>query len=123
MTGITGDQLLTFLVVAVALVGVYNAVMAAINNHEDREKKKAGPLEDVKRMLGNDKARLDNHESAIKDLRTDVNALGSRTDQQDDEMRLLLKSQLALLRHGIDGNNTQGLKDSQKDIQDYLVDK
>ena len=123
MSEVSTDQLMTFVVVAIALIGVYNVIITAINNYEGRKKKQAEPLEDVKRMLGNDKARLDNHESAIKDLRTDVTALGTRTDQQDDEMRLLLKSQLALLRHGIDGNSVQGLKDSQQDIQNYLVDK
>ena len=49
--------------------------------------------------------------------------LKTRLTGHDSDMRILLKSQLALLRHGIDGNNIEDLKRSQDEIQNHLVDK
>lgn len=36
---------------------------------------------------------------------------------------LILKTEFALLQHGIDGNNIEPMKKAQEDIQNYLIDK
>lgn len=57
--------------------------------------------ENHQRFLANDKERLDNVEKVNK---------------------LLLRANMALLRHGIDNNNIDGMKQANKDIMDYLTD-
>lgn len=41
--------------------------------------------------------------------------------EQDAELKLILRSQLAMLHHMIDGNGIQRLKDTQRDIEEFLV--
>lgn len=50
-----------------------------------------------------------------------INDLEDITTKQEKEMTLLLRSQVAMLHHMVDGNNTQALKDSQKAIEEYLL--
>jgi hypothetical protein len=57
-------------------------------------------------------------------LRTDaerINDLEDISTKHEKEMTLLLRSQVAMLHHMADGNNTQALKDSQKAIEEYLL--
>lgn len=100
----------------VLLAGVYTSIMSAIKTARDESDRRNKPMDDIRQMLANDKARLDSHERSIQQL-TD------RTEEQDKTLRLILKGQLALIRHGIDGNNIQGLKDEQSAIQDHLINK
>ena len=37
--------------------------------------------------------------------------------------RITQKAILALLKHSIDGNNTNGLKESEKELSEYLLNK
>lgn len=39
------------------------------------------------------------------------------------ENRLMMRMQLALVRHAIDGNNVEGLRDMREEVQNYLVNK
>ena len=57
-------------------------------------------------LFANDKARLDNLEHMMVDLRRCL--------------ILLLESEVAVLEHLEDGNHTQALKDKKKNIADYL---
>ena len=43
------------------------------------------------------------------------------TKKQQEEMVLILRSQVAMLHHMVDGNNTEALKKSQRDIEEYLL--
>ena len=51
-------------------------------------------------MFGRDKARLDSNEEGIK---------------------VILKGLLAMMRHEIDGNNTEALKKASEDLQEYML--
>lgn len=44
-----------------------------------------------------------------------------RLTRLEDEGRLTLRAVLALLKHGINGNDTQAMKDSMTDIEYFLV--
>ncbi len=44
-----------------------------------------------------------------------------RLRRLEDEQRLTLRAVLALLKHGINGNDTQSMKDSMKAIETFLV--
>lgn len=109
MGSVSVEQLVAFVAVGGVLLALYNTIMTAVKNHRAEHELKTAPIEAIN-------TKLTDHETRIVNLE-------GKTDGHDDEMKLLLKSQLALIRHGVDGNNISGLKESQKDIQDYLVNK
>ena len=47
--------------------------------------------------------------------------LEETTEKQDGELKLILRSQMAMIHHMIDGNNTNKLKEMQQDIEDFLI--
>lgn len=112
------DELgVTMSVIAVALafvVLVWNAVKAI---HDWRTLAKRPTAEKIR-----------NHEERISTLEgccTDVQGkLESDWQFQQDETemnRLMLKSIKQLLSHSLDGNNTQGLKEMEAEIDGYLI--
>ena len=57
-------------------------------------------------------------------LRSDserINDLEDLTTKQEKEMTLLLRAQVAMLHHMVDGNNTESLKENQRAIEEYLL--
>lgn len=43
------------------------------------------------------------------------------TERQDEELKLILRSQMAMIHHMVDGNGVDKLKETQRDIEDYLI--
>lgn len=66
-----------------------------------------------------------NDEQTIRDqLQSDderLTVLENTTKKQDQELKLILKSQMAMIHHMVDGNNTVKLKEAQDDIEEYLI--
>lgn len=64
-------------------------------------------------------------EQTIQDrLQTDnarLTALEGTTKKQDEELKLILRSQMAMIHHMIDGNNSVKLREAQDDIEEYLI--
>lgn len=47
--------------------------------------------------------------------------LEDTTKRQDEELKLILRSQMDIIHHMVDGNGTERLKDTQRDIETYLI--
>ncbi len=47
--------------------------------------------------------------------------LEQSTERQETELKLLLRSQIVMLHHSIDGNSVNNLKAMLKQIEEYLV--
>lgn len=66
-----------------------------------------------------------NDEKTIHDkLKEDherLSALEKTTQKQDEELKLILRSQIAIIHHMIDGNNSEKLREAQGDIENYLI--
>lgn len=67
---------------------------------------------------------------AIEELRQSEKKLSLLLDRDDKRLRVLedgvsvlVKGQLAILGHAIDGNNEQECRDARKDINTYLITK
>lgn len=61
---------------------------------------------------------------AIIDSHSDkLESDNKRLDQLEKATNLLLKSQMALLDHALDGNNTERMTDAKDEIQQYLIDR
>ena len=57
-------------------------------------------------------------------LRSDharLNTLEQATTRQEQELKLLLRSQIVLMHHIVDGNGVENLKAMQRQIEEYLV--
>ena len=60
-------------------------------------------------------------EKEARSAKDRLSALESTTRRQDDELTLILRSQMAMIHHMVDGNNTAALRQAQKDIEDFLI--
>lgn len=86
-------------------------------NISEKVLKKLEPrFNEIDRKLANDKTLIDSHTLAISEHRENIKAIETGN-------RVLCRGILALLSHEINGNSTDKLRDSQKEITDYLIDK
>lgn len=70
------------------------------------------------------KPKVSNEKTITEKLRSDherLSALETTTKKQDEELKLILRSQMAMIHHMVDGNNTTKLKEAQDDIEEYLI--
>lgn len=91
------------IVISAGVLTLFNLVDKIIN--ASRQAKE--PLEDIKRRI--DVLEQKDFEKRIEEL--------------EKGNRILQKSILALLKHSIDGNNTEGLKKAEEELSDYLTSK
>ena len=84
------------------IVKVVRAARAPNDKQDDRLSKIEGRLDKVEQMLANDDTRL-------RDIK-----------KGDHAMQRAL---LALLDHGIDGNNIKQMQDAKDELNDYLIEK
>ena len=68
--------------------------------------------------------RLLDEKSVRERLQTDherLTKLELSTERQETELKLLLRSQLVMLHHSIDGNSVDNLKSMLRQIEEYLI--
>ena len=47
--------------------------------------------------------------------------LEKASENQDQELKMILRSQMNIIHYMIDGNGVEKLKETQRDIEDYLI--
>ena len=70
------------------------------------------------------KPRVNDEQTIHDQLQSDderLTVLENTTKKQDQELKLLLRSQMAIIHHMVDGNNTVKLREAQNDIEEYLI--
>jgi hypothetical protein len=114
VANLTFSDLIKVAATVLILLGAYNIIMTALKNHREEKKLKSSPLTAITEKLAahdglfaKDKARLDNLESDVKD--------------HGEATRILLRQALAINAHLISGNDVNRLRESNTEIQDYLV--
>ncbi len=85
-----------------ALVNMVKSVKSPTTSLETRVDEIERKMSRYDEMFGRDKARLDSF---------------------DESNRIILKSLLAIIKHDLDGNNTEALKQAQDDLQNYMLNK
>lgn len=93
--------------VLLALCAAALLVLNLIKTWRELRKPKVAQGKSVEERLNSDNERLNDLEDVTK--------------KQQTELLLLLRSQVEILHHMVDGNNTVALKQSQKDIENYLM--
>ena len=107
INGATPDMLWYFCIVLISIMTVALLVCNLLAKIKELRKPKDENRKTVDDKLANDEAR-------IKALERD-----SRRTQ--DEMKLLMRGELAMLHHAIDGNHTESLKEVQGQLEYYLT--
>lgn len=105
MDKLTPDMLMTFLIVAAALIGFVLVCWNLIDKIRAAHK----PQNELQEWQ---------HETDEK-LKRDK----ERLDVLEDGNRVICRGILALLSHEINGNSTDKLKASQSEITNYLIDR
>ena len=67
--------------------------------------------------------RLDALEAWRKEVDTKLNNDNERLDHIADDNRVTQRALLALLDHGIDGNNIKQMQDAKEDLQTHLINR
>ena len=71
----------------------------------------------------NKQSRVTKHEDTLQDHERRIKVLEDKTNEQDNFIKVLCNSILALVSHEINGNSIDKLKEAQKDLQDFLINK
>lgn len=104
---ITLTELQTFFIVVLAIASFITTIGGAINLLLNWRKQ----------------SKVVRHEEEIKDHELRIRALEEKTKEQDGFIKVLCNSILALVSHEINGNSLDKLKDAQKELQDFLINR
>lgn len=116
---------ITFAVIASALAFVvlaWNAVKAILDWRALAKKPTDERIDDHERRIDDHERRIDDLEKCCEEVR---GKLQSDWKFQQDEVemnRLMLRSIKQLMKHALDGDDVDGLKNMEKEVDDYLVD-
>ena len=77
----------------------------------------------LKKPEAEQNAKLDDHEARLKELERKTNRDFEQIKTITEEMRILMLGTHALLRHAIDGNDVESLKQAENDIIKFLSNK
>ena len=105
MDKITPDMLMTFLIVAAALI----AFVVLVWNLADKIKAARKPKEELTEWQRSTDEKLKNDNERLKIL--------------EDGNKVICRGILALLSHEVNGNSADKLKASQQEITNYLIDR
>lgn len=109
MENITFGQLAGLAALVLVLVGAYNTIMSALKNYRDEKKRKDAPVNNLEEQVKKHDERLKRDHERLNNL--------------EEANRIQMRALMAMLHHEIDGNSTEGLKQSYDEIQRYLIEK
>lgn len=67
--------------------------------------------------------RLDQLEADMREVKTKLTRDYQRLAALDEGNRVTQKGMLALLAHGIDGNNVRQMEEAKHDLEEYLISR
>lgn len=103
------------------LVAAVLAICAAIVTISNAAEKIVKAYKAAKAPNEAQNARLDDHEKRLKAAEEKLDRDRDRLRDIDDGNRVTQRALLALLDHGIDGNNIKQMQDAKEALQDHLI--
>ena len=73
-------------------------------------------FQEIDRKLANDKLQIEDHTAKLSVQKRQI-------DEIEEGQRVMCRGVLAMLSHMINGDSSEALKESQKEITDYLITK
>lgn len=86
------------------------------------EKAKAPEIEQNKRLDAHDR-RLKDHDEIIKQFKQYFSNDDNRFKAIEKSNKITQSALLALLKHSLNGNDTESLKEAEKSLEEYLIEK
>lgn len=123
LENITFEQLIGAVVIILILVGVYNTIMNAVKIHREEKKLKNAPIDQIKSRLDFHDKCLENDKLRLEALERTEDEFRKNNENRDRCMNVIMRGQLAMLRHMQHGNNIDGMKESENELIDCLTGK
>lgn len=117
MENLTPGEIVALIVgLALALAGAVNTVGSAVEKIAKVVRAAKAPNAAQDERLDALEARMDKYDQFFEMDK-------KRMDGLDSTTRLTQRALLALLEHGIDGNNVERMKSSRDELQNYLINR
>ena len=127
----TYDEVTTTLLIIIGAIAVFNMLTTAIKGWKELRKPDTDLRETVEehdRAIKSEKAMVEDHEQRITHLEgccSDVQGKLANDWQFQQDVgefhELILLSIKQLLKHGVDGNDKDGLSEMESEIDKYLI--
>ena len=109
--------------IAVVVIGAMLALCGAITTIGNAVEKIAKVRKAAKAPNDEQNERLDALEKWKEEVDRKLNSDKEQLDEIHDGLRASYQAQLALLDHGIDGNNIQQMQEAKTVLQKHLIDR
>lgn len=108
-----------------AIIGVIVAIVQGVRYlysmmPSAKLEKRVGQAEE---RLQKDYEHLKKHDTDIDDLRKKTDATEHKLDEVNEGIQRIGKSQIALLRHTIDGNGIDKMREEADDLTDFFIER
>lgn len=103
------EQLIGAAVVILILIFIYNTAMTAWKNYQEEKQRKKQPVTSLERMVQQHEERLKRDYDRLNEL--------------ENGNRIMMRAQMAMLSHEINGNSDDKLRFSYDEIQQFLIDR
>lgn len=80
-------------------------------------------LDNAEEKLQKDYEHLQEHDREIKGLKEKTDNTEKKLEQVGEGIQRIGKSQIALLRHSIDGSGTDKLREEADDLTEFFIDR
>lgn len=109
--------------IVVLIIGLLLAAAGAITTVGGAVEKIAKLIHVAKAPNAAQDQRIEVLENQMKDVYQFLASDKKRLDAIEDANRISLRAQLALLEHGIDGNNIKRMQASREEIENHLINR
>lgn len=120
---ITYEQLRATVIVLLALCGAALTVVNLIKGIRDLRKPNEEHVNDVHKMLANDKSRLDAHDRQLEHIAKRIDGVEHSTSEQGKDIRELMNGVMALLEHELHNGNSDEMDGASKSIKRRLIER
>lgn len=94
---------------ALVLINFYNAISQLFKSAKS-------PTDDLDKRLSEIEKKISVYEERFGRDK-------ARLDSFDEANRVILKSLLAIVKHDLDGNNVEALKEASTELQNYMINR
>lgn len=111
---VTFEFVIAVILFAIFVIEAYNKITTAISTHRTNAKIQREPINKINEHLSEHDKKIETEEREINELKAQVALAKARSDIE-------MEALLAIVRHDIDGNNINGLKDVREKMQNFLI--
>lgn len=111
---ITGDNIAVAILAVVVCAWLVTQLLTARKQIRELQGEKQRPFDRINERLEKIEEKLDNDNRRIE-------ALQARTGKQDEELRLILRAEMAMMSHIVNGNSIDRIIECRDSINDYLT--